>query len=135
MKSSSGLWSICDDASIDRDWLIALIIFMFAEGHAGMDGRFYLLDMARAFPPENPSATPHLSDLLEDGTSVMVFKCADYSASSAPFGAAQVVPGVINKAHMTGHYDIVLESGEVLFRVHPKFIRARCLSVFWRFLR
>jgi hypothetical protein len=45
-----------------------------------------------------------------------------------------VVPGVINKAHMTGHYDIVLETGEVLFRVNPKFIRARCLSVSGAFL-
>lgn len=30
------------------------------EGHRGSDGRYYLLDLARAFPPESPFDTPHL---------------------------------------------------------------------------
>jgi hypothetical protein len=31
------------------------------EVHAGRDGRTYLLDMARAFPPEDPLVVKHLS--------------------------------------------------------------------------
>lgn len=42
------------------------------EGHLGMDGRYYLLDMARAFPPEAPQATPHLDDIIADGCEVVV---------------------------------------------------------------
>ena len=30
------------------------------EAHRGIDGRYYLLDLARAFPPESPISTPHL---------------------------------------------------------------------------
>jgi len=30
------------------------------EAHRGIDGRYYLLDLARAMPPEAPQATPHL---------------------------------------------------------------------------
>jgi hypothetical protein len=42
------------------------------EGHLGMDGRFYLLDMARAFPPEAPSEATHLRDVIADGSQVSV---------------------------------------------------------------
>jgi hypothetical protein len=31
------------------------------EGHTGADGRFYILDLQRCFPPESPFDTPHLS--------------------------------------------------------------------------
>lgn len=34
------------------------------EGHEGADSRMYLLDLARAFPPEDPNATLHLSGML-----------------------------------------------------------------------
>lgn len=33
------------------------------EGHLGTDGRFYLLDLARAFPPESAADCPHLPQL------------------------------------------------------------------------
>lgn len=32
------------------------------EGHIGDDGKFYLLDLARSLPPENPNITKHLSN-------------------------------------------------------------------------
>jgi hypothetical protein len=38
-----------------------------------MDGRYYMLDLARAFPPEAVSATGHLACLHADGSSVLVF--------------------------------------------------------------
>jgi hypothetical protein len=45
-----------------------------------MDGRYYLLDL--------PSDKPHLFDILEDGTSVMVYKCANCSGDQVPAGSA-----------------------------------------------
>lgn len=99
-----------------------------------MDGRYYMLDLARSFPPEALTATAHLSDLLEDGTSVLVFipPCV-IGGEQKP---SKVLMGTIYKAYIEGKsYDILLETGKVLWRHPVEFIRARTLSIFWRLLR
>ena len=35
------------------------------EGHKGHDGRYYLLDFSRTFPPENPSPSEKFSHLYK----------------------------------------------------------------------
>lgn len=106
----------------------------FTEGHIGMDGRYYMLDLARAFPPEALSATIHLTDLHENGTSVLVFIPSFHVGDAAV--PSKVVMGTIYKAYLHGKfYDILLENGNVIFRHPSEFIRARTLSIFWRLLR
>lgn len=99
-----------------------------------MDGRYYMLDLARSFPPESVAATEHLSDLHEDGTSVLVFiPSCRVRGQEMP---SKVLMGTIYKAYIEGkHYDILLETGKVLFRHPAEYIRARRLSIFWRLLR
>ena len=111
-----------------------MLILIWVEGHIGMDGRYYMLDLARSFPPESVEATEHLSDLHEDGTSVLVFipPCT-IGDKDMP---SKVLMGTIYKAYMEGKaYDILLETGKVLWRHPTEYIRARTLSIFWRLLR
>lgn len=111
-----------------------MFLLIIVEGHIGMDGRYYLLDLARSFPPESTVATEHLSDLHEDGTSVLVFippvKNGDKEVPS------KVLTGSIYKAYVGGSaYDILLESGKILWKHPSQYIKARKLSIFWRLLR
>lgn len=99
-----------------------------------MDGRYYMLDLARSFPPESVTATQHLADLHEDATSVLVF--IPPSSVGGQEVSSKVLMGTIYKAYVEGKfYDILLETGKVLFRHPSEYIRARTLSIFWRLLR
>lgn len=105
-----------------------------SEGHIGMDGRYYMLDLARSFPPESIAATEHLSDLHEDGTSVLVFiPSCTFAGKEVP---SKVLMGTVYKAYINGkYYDVLLETGKVLFKHPSEYIKARTLSIFWRLLR
>lgn len=48
------------------------------EGHVGTDGRNYLLDFARSFPPEDPTEVPRHSQQKcpKDGVYVALNRCA-----------------------------------------------------------
>jgi hypothetical protein len=65
-----------------------------SEGHIGMDGRFYLLDLSRSFPPEAPTAVKHMDDIFEDGSIVLV-RTKDPEHSSA----FTYTKGTVNRAH------------------------------------
>lgn len=45
---------------VGHDGLVAVCAAGDVEGHQGTDGRMYLLDLARTFPPESCLDTPHL---------------------------------------------------------------------------
>jgi hypothetical protein len=94
-----------------------------------MDGRYYLLDLARTFPPEAPMCTKHLDDLLEDGTSVLIRIMGDN-------GELLYVKGVVHKAYLNGKvYDILFEDGSIGHYIPIANIQSKSLSVFWRLLR
>eukprot|EP00904_Undaria_pinnatifida_P000353 jgi/Undpi1/10318/HiC_scaffold_28.g12769.m1 len=72
------------------------------EGHEGTDSRMYLLDLARAFPPEDPNATPHLSGMLSVSARVVVQK------------NGKGVPATVTKAQATlVDYDILYPDGNM----------------------
>ncbi|CAN0023081.1 unnamed protein product, partial [Discosporangium mesarthrocarpum] len=52
------------------------------EGHIGTDGKYYLLDFARSFPPESTPAVPHLQVLMNNDTRVSVGLPAGAGASA-----------------------------------------------------
>lgn len=101
------------------------------EGHIGMDNRYYLLDLSRSFPPESPSQTKHLSDLLADGSEVIV-RIPDPNHHNEFHNTK----GTVHKAYITGDkYDILFEDGSVGVGIPASHIQSKCLSVFWRLLR
>jgi hypothetical protein len=64
----------------------------YVEGHLGADNRLYLLDLARAFPPESPLDVPHLRGAAavntvehkNSGTSSSASSASAFSASASP---------------------------------------------------
>lgn len=98
------------------------------EGHVGLDNRFYLLDLARTFPPEAPSVTQHLDDLYEDGSIVLV-KYFDN-------GGWVYRNATVNRAYSHGrYYDILHDDGSIVKRFPVSMIMKKKLSIFWRLLR
>ncbi|CAM9859639.1 unnamed protein product, partial [Chrysoparadoxa australica] len=91
------------------------------EGHHGLDGRLYVLDLARAFPPEDPRLTPHLDGILLEGTHV-------YSITDDCEGR------VVKACKGLHEYDIVFPDGTVVTRP-ATHLRNQRRSVFYRLLR
>lgn len=105
--------------------------FLVVEGHVGMDGRFYLLDMSRSFPPEAPTAAKHLDDIFEDGSIVLV-RTQDPENDSA----FSYTKGTVNRAHANGtYYDVLFPDGSLAKRIPSSQLQSRKLSIFWRLLR
>ena len=97
----------------------------------GMDGRFYVLDLSRAFPPEAPTASTHTDAILGDGTTVLV----KVQNPSNPLDFAYM-KGIVNRAFSNGqYYDILFPDGSVAPRVPVAQLTSRKLSIFWRLLR
>src|SRR3546814_655194 len=100
------------------------------EGHKGMDGRYYLLDLARAFPPEATQATPHLDDIIPDNCEVVVPRFDPVNQK------VDISVGHVNKAYPDGlRYDILFPDGTVVRKMPADYVRNNRLSVFWRLMR
>ncbi|CAM9490420.1 unnamed protein product [Pylaiella littoralis] len=95
------------------------------EGHEGTDSRMYLLDLARAFPPEDPDATPHLSGMLSVSAKVIVRKEGQKAKA-----------GTVTKAHDTlVDYDILYQDGTMEKATPAHLLRDLRLFIFYRLLR
>ncbi|CAM9754308.1 unnamed protein product, partial [Scytosiphon promiscuus] len=95
------------------------------EGHAGADSRMYLLDLARAFPPEDPDATPHLSGMLSVNAKVVVQKEGQKAKAAT-----------VMKAHDTlMDYDILYHDGVMEKGTPAHMLRDMRLFIFYRLLR
>lgn len=93
-----------------------------------MDGRYYLIDLSRTFPPEAPMCTAHLNDLLEDGTMVLIRISHE--------DGDMYVKGTVHRAYIHGKaYDILFEDGSIGHHIPLSNIVSKSLSVFWRLLR
>lgn len=111
--------------------LVRLHAAVDIEGHVGMDNRFYLLDLARSFPPEAPAVTSHLSDLFADGSTVRI-------SVPNPKKAGEFIHtlGTVQKAYShRRHYDILFADGSVVRKFPANRIHGLSLSIFWRLLR
>lgn len=101
------------------------------EGHVGLDNRFYLLDLARTFPPEAPTVTRHLQDVFEDGTIVLIKTPDPENPSNVIF-----TKGSVHRAYSHGSfYDILFDDGSIGYKIPSTKIQSRSLSIFWRLLR
>ena len=117
------LVSVCDFRFISS--------LVHAEGHVGLDNRMYLLDLARTFPPEAPSATKHLDDVYGDGTTVLIKTQDPNNPSNFIF-----TKGTVLRAYAHGSfYDILFEDGSVGLKIPSTKIQSKSLSIFWRLLR
>ncbi|CAM9742313.1 unnamed protein product, partial [Ectocarpus sp. 4 AP-2014] len=95
------------------------------EGHEGIDSRMYLLDLARAFPPEDPDATPHLSGMLSVSAKVVVQKEGQKAKAAT-----------VTKAHATlVDYDILHQDGTMEKAVPAHLLRDLRLFIFYRLMR
>eukprot|EP00752_Nemacystus_decipiens_P004466 g4078.t1 len=95
------------------------------EGHEGADSRLYLLDLARAFPPEDPDATPHLSGMLSVSAKVVVQKEGEKAKAAT-----------VTKAHATlVDYDILYPDGTLEKATPAHMLRDLRLFIFYRLLR
>ena len=108
----------------------------------GLDGRHYIIDLARAFPPESPRGVPHLST-QEYSIGQKVF--ATYKSKSKTTGSFQLAtivfvhdptnpnPYVLQGERM---YDVIFQVDKSLaFKVPQSKIRNGQQSIFWRLLR
>jgi hypothetical protein len=101
------------------------------EGHLGLDNRFYLLDLARTFPPEAPTSTKHLNDVYGDGTIVLIRAPDPSNPSNVIF-----IKGSVHRAYAHGSfYDILFEDGSIGNKIPSTKIQSKSLSIFWRLLR
>eukprot|EP00904_Undaria_pinnatifida_P002276 jgi/Undpi1/12049/HiC_scaffold_4.g01748.m1 len=96
------------------------------EGHLGTDGRHYLLDFSRSFPPESPYKVDHLNSLLNNGTPVYVLPESRGGAASAA--------AVRGEADCEREQGVKLDGGEIV-EVAAARVVDRCLSIYWRMLR
>eukprot|EP00752_Nemacystus_decipiens_P004500 g4109.t1 len=95
------------------------------EGHEGTDSRMYLLDLARAFPPEDPNATPHLSGMLSVSANVLVGRRGKRARHAT-----------VTKAHISlEDYDILYKDGTLEKDVPVRLLRDKRLFVYYRLLR
>ena len=108
----------------------------------GLDGRHYIIDLARAFPPESPRGVPHLST-QEYSIGQKVF--ATFKSKSKTTGSFQLAtivfvhdptnpnPYVLQGERM---YDVIFQVDKSLaFKVPQSKIRNGQQSIFWRLLR
>ncbi|CAM9265877.1 unnamed protein product [Ascophyllum nodosum] len=122
------------------------------EGHKGKDGRHYLLDFARSFPPESPFKVDHLSQILNNGTPVHVNVRSFLSRSDPDVVRVweheevhERMPGTITKAHVplddastlleaNIKYTVRFSCGQVC-KVPAVYVKDRHLCIYWRMLR
>jgi hypothetical protein len=48
--------------------------------HRGLDGRLYMLDLARSMPPEDPDVSMHTYTYTLQSTTLCIVLCAEYYA-------------------------------------------------------
>lgn len=114
------------------------------EGHLGHDGRFYLIDLARTFPPEHPDHVEHLK-MYDVGSAVLVSRGALGDDSTGLPKCENWIEGIIVNAQETqlqhGTQNNRFESFEVNTKYGIVHIRdlssiAHCKKcIYWNFLR
>jgi Clustered mitochondria/Translation initiation factor eIF3 subunit 135 len=104
------------------------------EGHEGSDGRFYLIDLARAFPPEAPTQTPHLFARIATGSKVDVSHVMR-SEVDGKLVRNQVTGAVVEQYEGGDRYRVRLASGALLKNIPASQIQRKGVTIFHRLLR
>lgn len=108
------------------------------EGHLDADGNFYLIDLARTFPPEHPDRADHLK-VFERGSVVLIRR----SALSGQFLSSEIVEGTIVEAYRPKDvlgadrfesFDVSTTYGTVRIHNFEDMLPSK-KCIFWKFLR
>lgn len=125
---------------------VALYSACDVEGHRDADGRFYVIDLARTFPPEHPDVAKHLN-ILEIGSMVMVRKSAFYECAvghdrdewieGCIVGASSAVESSAKNCKLSSRYSsfkVSTKIGNCEVTDIRNIVNSK-MSIFWRFLR